>query len=52
MLLKLEVKTSPLAIAAEAVHAIKWAVKRSRYMTLEAVAPVRDDPTIGLPVAD
>ena len=26
-------------VAAEAVHAIKWAVQRSRYMTLETIAP-------------
>ena len=39
-------------VAAEAVHAIKWAVQRSRYMTLETIAPVPDDPIIGLPLAD
>jgi len=37
MLLKLEVKTSPLAIAAEAVHAIKWQLQH-RYMQIEGMA--------------
>jgi putative transposase len=27
----------------------EWAVQRSRYMTLETIAPIPDDPTIGLP---
>ena len=27
----------------------EWAVQRSRYMTLESVAPVRDDPFVRLP---
>ena len=27
----------------------EWAVQRSRYMTLETIAPVADDPIIGLP---
>jgi putative transposase len=30
----------------------EWAVQRSRYMTLETIAPIQDDPTIGLPMAD
>jgi putative transposase len=30
----------------------EWAVQRSRYMTLETIAPVADDPIIGLPLAD
>ena len=30
----------------------EWAVQRSRYMTLETIAPVADDPVIGLPLAD
>jgi len=30
----------------------EWAVQRSRYMTLETMAPVVDDPIIGLPMAD
>jgi len=30
----------------------EWAVQRSRYMTLETIAPVADDPIIGLPSAD
>jgi transposase-like protein len=30
----------------------EWAVQRSRYMTLETIAPVADDPIIGLPMAD
>jgi putative transposase len=28
----------------------EWAVQRSRYMTLETVAPLSDDPVVGLPV--
>ena len=27
----------------------EWAVQRSRYMTLESVAPLGDDPAISLP---
>jgi transposase-like protein len=27
----------------------EWAVQRSRYMTLETIAPIPDDPIIGLP---
>ncbi|MEE3624760.1 hypothetical protein UCD39_12265 [Nitrospirillum sp. BR 11752] len=30
------------------VHAIKWAVQRARYMTLETIAPLSDDTTIML----
>jgi transposase-like protein len=30
----------------------EWAAQRSRYMTLETIAPVADDPIIGLPMAD
>ena len=30
----------------------EWAVQRSRYMTLETIAPVADDPIVGLPLAD
>lgn len=30
----------------------EWAVQRARYMTLETIAPVADDPIIGLPLAD
>jgi hypothetical protein len=37
-------------VAAEAVHAIKWQ-SQHRYMTLETIAPVADDPIIGLPLA-
>ena len=29
----------------------EWAVQRGRYMTLESVAPLSDDPLIGLPAA-
>ncbi len=32
------------------VHAIKWAVQRSRYMTLETLAPLSDDPIVSLPI--
>jgi hypothetical protein len=31
------------------VHAIKWAVQRCRYMTVESVAPLSDDPLVSLP---
>jgi len=31
------------------VHAIKWAVQRARYITLESMAPVSDDPLVRLP---
>jgi hypothetical protein len=31
------------------VHAIKWAVQRARYITLESIAPIGDDPLVGLP---
>ena len=27
----------------------EWAVQRSRYMTLESIAPIGDDPLVGLP---
>ena len=27
----------------------EWAVQRSRYMTLETIAPLSDDPVVGLP---
>jgi hypothetical protein len=33
------------------VHAIKWAVQRARYITLESIAPVGDDHIVGLPIA-
>ena len=29
----------------------EWAVQRSRYITLESMAPVSDDPLVGLPAA-
>ena len=29
----------------------EWAVQRSRYMTLETLAPVCDDPIVSLPAA-
>jgi putative transposase len=28
-----------------------WAVQRARYMTLETIAPMRDDPTLVPPAA-
>jgi hypothetical protein len=31
------------------VHAIKWAVQRARYITLESIAPISDDPIVSLP---
>ena len=27
----------------------EWAVRRVRYMTLETIAPLSDDPTVSLP---
>jgi hypothetical protein len=33
-----------------AVHAIKWAVQRARYMSLETIALLSDDPFVRLPV--
>jgi hypothetical protein len=27
----------------------EWAVQRSRYMTLETIAPLSDDPRVSLP---
>ena len=29
----------------------EWAVQRSRYMTVESVAPLSDDPFVSLPIA-
>ena len=29
----------------------EWAVQRARYITLESIAPVGDDPVVGLPIA-
>jgi putative transposase len=29
----------------------EWAVQRARYITLESIAPVSDDPLVGLPAA-
>ena len=29
----------------------EWAVKRARYITLESIAPVSNDPIVGLPIA-
>jgi hypothetical protein len=31
------------------VHAIKWAVQRARYMTLETIGALSDDPIVKLP---
>ena len=28
----------------------EWAAQRCRYMTLETIAPVSDDPIVGLPM--
>jgi len=28
----------------------EWAFKRARYITLESIAPVSDDPIVGLPI--
>jgi hypothetical protein len=41
----------PGQAVARAVHAIKWAVQRARNMTLETIAPMRDDLTLMLPAA-
>ena len=29
----------------------EWAVQRAHYITLESIAPVSDDPLVGLPAA-
>ena len=29
----------------------EWAVQRARYITLESIAPIGDDPSVGLPIA-
>ena len=29
----------------------EWAVQRSRYITLESISPISDDPIVGLPLA-
>jgi len=29
----------------------EWAVQRGRYLTLESIAPMSDDPVISLPAA-
>jgi putative transposase len=29
----------------------EWAVQRARYITLESMAPLSDDPLVGLPAA-
>ena len=29
----------------------EWCVQRSRYMTLESIAPIGDDPLVNLPLA-
>jgi putative transposase len=31
-------------------HNDEWAVQRARYMMLETIAPLSDDPIVGLPV--
>ena len=28
----------------------EWAVQRARYMTLETIAPLSNDPVVGLPL--
>jgi putative transposase len=30
----------------------EWAVQRGRYITLETIAPLGDDPAVSLPAAD
>ena len=30
----------------------EWAVQRARYMTLETIAPLSDDPIVSLPTAE
>jgi hypothetical protein len=32
------------------VHAIKWAVQRARYMSLETIAPLSHDLSVSLPL--
>jgi hypothetical protein len=51
MALPLRPPSLPRPAVARAVHAIKWAVQRARSMTLEAIAPMRDELTLMLPAA-
>jgi hypothetical protein len=41
----------PRPAVARAFHAIKWAVQRARYMTLETISPMGHDLTLTLPTA-
>jgi hypothetical protein len=41
--------SSLTAAIAGAVHAIKWAVQRARYMSLETITPLSDAPLVTLP---
>ena len=45
--MKLNHPIPPLRVGV--VHAIKWAVQRARYMTLETIAPLSDAPVVSLP---
>ena len=46
---EMDAPSSLIAEITGVVHAIKWAVQRARYMTLETIAPLGDDPTLMLP---
>ena len=41
----------PTPTFGEGGHAIKWAVQRARYMTLETIAPLSDDLATSLAIA-
>jgi hypothetical protein len=43
------VKTCQICKSTGAVHAIKWAVQRARYMTLETIATLSDGAPVSLP---
>ena len=41
--------SSSVKSAIQKVGDEKWAVQRARYMTLETIAPLSDDPIVSLP---
>jgi putative transposase len=44
--------TNPLErLNGEIKRRTEWTVQRARYITLESIAPVSDDPIVSLPIA-